>query len=280
MKHLSDRDGRAGRALRTLLVIVLTAAVVAPVAAFASNQFSDVPNGHTFHDDITWLADNDVTAGCNPPDNTRFCPGDDVTREQMAAFMRRLATKRVVDAGTLDGLDSGAFARSDQACASGDVVTGVAADGTVTCAADNASGGDADTLDGLDSTDLQRSGCFRGNVLAQGFVDVSFVHPFFATDGLRHSFNCVGLEPEVKQNAAGDFQIRIGDVPGSPDAPCDPQHVQATLTEGPGEITASTTDVGGFPPTECHVRVLTYDSSGDAQDLDFHFAVLRFSSGI
>lgn len=56
-----------------------------------------------FHDDIAWLADADVTRGCNPPANTEFCPSDEVTREQMAAFMRRLAENRV-DAGRLQGL--------------------------------------------------------------------------------------------------------------------------------------------------------------------------------
>lgn len=62
-----------------------------PTAAFAAHQFLDVPDSNVFHDDIGWLADNEVTRGCNPPDNDMFCPSDTVTREQMAAFMRRLA---------------------------------------------------------------------------------------------------------------------------------------------------------------------------------------------
>jgi hypothetical protein len=52
---------------------------------------TDVPDTNIFHGDITWLADNDITRGCNPPTNTLFCPKDNVTREQMAAFMRRNA---------------------------------------------------------------------------------------------------------------------------------------------------------------------------------------------
>lgn len=95
--------------LRTVLIAVVVAAVVAPVTAFASNRFNDVPNGHTFHDDITWLANNGVTKGCNPPNNTRFCPDRDVTRGQMAAFMRRLATRRVVNADKVDGRDASSF---------------------------------------------------------------------------------------------------------------------------------------------------------------------------
>lgn len=76
---------------RTALVVVVTALIVAPLTAIASHSFGDVPDGNTFHSDIAWLADNDVTRGCNPPDNTLFCPDDNVTREQMSAFMRRLA---------------------------------------------------------------------------------------------------------------------------------------------------------------------------------------------
>lgn len=37
------------------------------------------------------MAENRVTIGCNPPENTEYCPEENVTREQMAAFMRRLA---------------------------------------------------------------------------------------------------------------------------------------------------------------------------------------------
>ena len=47
--------------------------------------------------------------GCNPPANTRYCPGDNVTRGQMAAFMKRLAENNVVDVATLDGKDSVAY---------------------------------------------------------------------------------------------------------------------------------------------------------------------------
>lgn len=46
-------------------------------------------NGNTFEDDIDKLGTAGVTRGCNPPTNDRFCPGDNVTREQMAAFLRR-----------------------------------------------------------------------------------------------------------------------------------------------------------------------------------------------
>jgi hypothetical protein len=46
-------------------------------------------DGSTFEADIDRLGTAGVTRGCNPPANTQFCPNDNVTREQMAAFLRR-----------------------------------------------------------------------------------------------------------------------------------------------------------------------------------------------
>ena len=39
--------------------------------------------------DIDKLGTAGVTRGCNPPLNNQFCPDSFVTREQMAAFLRR-----------------------------------------------------------------------------------------------------------------------------------------------------------------------------------------------
>ena len=53
-----------------------------------SASFSDV--GSSVHAaNIGALATAGVTKGCNPPDNTLFCPQDTVTREQMATFLVR-----------------------------------------------------------------------------------------------------------------------------------------------------------------------------------------------
>jgi hypothetical protein len=46
-------------------------------------------DGSIFEADIEWLAATGVTVGCNPPDNTQFCPTRYVTRGQMAAFLER-----------------------------------------------------------------------------------------------------------------------------------------------------------------------------------------------
>jgi hypothetical protein len=106
-RHYSIRIPR--RWAHVAITMVLTAAVVAPVTALAAGRFTDVPATNTFVNDIEWLADAGVTRGCNPPQNTRYCPDDTVTRGQMAAFLKRLATNRVVDAGALGGTPASAY---------------------------------------------------------------------------------------------------------------------------------------------------------------------------
>ncbi len=51
-------------------------------------DFND-DDGSIFEDAIEKLATAGITRGCNPPENTRFCPTDRVTRQQMAAFLNR-----------------------------------------------------------------------------------------------------------------------------------------------------------------------------------------------
>lgn len=82
------------------LVAILAAVIAVPMVVVATNRFDDVPNSNVHHDNITWLADNGVTLGCNPPANDNYCPDDNVSRAQMASFMRRLAENQVVDAAT------------------------------------------------------------------------------------------------------------------------------------------------------------------------------------
>lgn len=74
-----------------IAIAALVMNTVLATAVIAGHTFNDVPSNHTFHDDIAWLAANDITRGCNPPANTSYCPQDDVNRGQMAAFMRRFA---------------------------------------------------------------------------------------------------------------------------------------------------------------------------------------------
>lgn len=88
---------------RVLLVAIAAALLLVPVAAIGAGGFTDVEADSVFRTDIDWLASAGVTKGCNPPTNDRFCPGSNVTREQMAAFMHRLADYQVVDAGAVGG---------------------------------------------------------------------------------------------------------------------------------------------------------------------------------
>jgi hypothetical protein len=96
----------------SLVVSLVVGALLVPVAVLASHQFNDVPDSHIFHTGISWMKDNNITVGCNPPANTNYCPDDNVTRGQMATFMKRLAENQVVDAASaanadaLDGLSA------------------------------------------------------------------------------------------------------------------------------------------------------------------------------
>ncbi len=53
-----------------------------------SDRFVDDDDSE-FEADIEALADADITRGCNPPVNDRYCPDRPVTRGQMAAFLTR-----------------------------------------------------------------------------------------------------------------------------------------------------------------------------------------------
>lgn len=70
-------------------------------------SFDDVPADHLFHTEIVWLAEERITRGCNPPENTNFCPEDNVTRGEMAAFLNRaLGLPSASPSGFVDIADS------------------------------------------------------------------------------------------------------------------------------------------------------------------------------
>ena len=54
-------------------------------------NFSDVPDGAWYGADVARLAASGITKGCD--DGTRFCPGDETTRAQMATFLHRARTR-------------------------------------------------------------------------------------------------------------------------------------------------------------------------------------------
>jgi len=103
---MTKGQGRGRMGQRALLVLAAAVLMLVPVAAFAGSVsgFDDVPDDNIYASDIAWIKDAGVTKGCNPPDNTLYCPDSNVTREQMAAFMHRLAVNQVVDAATVEGM--------------------------------------------------------------------------------------------------------------------------------------------------------------------------------
>src|SRR5690554_3335005 len=97
------RGWKLSRRVTVALVGAMSLVMSVGVTAWAAHTFTDVPDDHLFHGEIAWMKDNDITRGCNPPANTRYCPEDTTTRGEMAAFFYRFARSRAVDAGWLEG---------------------------------------------------------------------------------------------------------------------------------------------------------------------------------
>jgi hypothetical protein len=98
---------------RAAVAVVLVAAIASFPMVVLAATFSDVPTSHPFYNDIEALAASGVTSGCG---GGKFCPGDFVTRGQMAAFMNRLGALQagkapVVNAAKLSGVPASGFAR-------------------------------------------------------------------------------------------------------------------------------------------------------------------------
>jgi hypothetical protein len=74
---------------RTVLLVALAVLAVAAPAA-ASHVFRDVPSTNAHHAAIAELSGAGVTAGCR---DDAYCPGQAVTRAQMASFLQRGATR-------------------------------------------------------------------------------------------------------------------------------------------------------------------------------------------
>lgn len=83
------------RTRKHLVRLALAAGVVVLVGvptALAIHDFSDVPDGNPFHDDIAAIKRAGITTGktCDPPGTPpTYCPGEPITREAMAAFVHR-----------------------------------------------------------------------------------------------------------------------------------------------------------------------------------------------
>ena len=72
------------------IITGLAMAMLLPMAAHAaSGPFLDVADNHLFSEEISWMYENGITKGCNPPDNTQYCPERSITRGEVAAFFYR-----------------------------------------------------------------------------------------------------------------------------------------------------------------------------------------------
>lgn len=77
--------------------LMLTGVITVLFTLAAGSAIAALPDGGTFVDDdgnqhepsIEAIAAVGVTKGCNPPANDRYCPGQSVTRAQMASFFVR-----------------------------------------------------------------------------------------------------------------------------------------------------------------------------------------------
>ena len=81
-----QKPSRWARGLAALAVG--SAILIVPNTALAGQGFND-DNGNVHEQAIEAVANAGITAGCNPPLATNFCPNNPVTRGQMAAFLVR-----------------------------------------------------------------------------------------------------------------------------------------------------------------------------------------------
>lgn len=86
--------------------------------------FADVPANATHAWNIERIADDGITKGCNPPGNTRFCPDQGVTRQQMASFLVRALRLEPMDASFRDVPSDSPHARTIGALAEAGITKG------------------------------------------------------------------------------------------------------------------------------------------------------------
>jgi hypothetical protein len=91
----SDHQRRGIATGGSLFFVMVLVAVLAAIPSLALADATS-PSGSFYDDDgnvhegnIEAIAAEQITKGCNPPQNTSFCPGSSVTRGQMAAFLVR-----------------------------------------------------------------------------------------------------------------------------------------------------------------------------------------------
>ncbi|HEX2370508.1 MAG TPA: CHRD domain-containing protein [Acidimicrobiia bacterium] len=71
-------------------------------------RFTDT-SGNIHEANIDLIAAAEITLGCNPPANDEFCPADDVSRGQMAAFLTRALNLQALADGPFTDIDGSVF---------------------------------------------------------------------------------------------------------------------------------------------------------------------------
>jgi hypothetical protein len=84
-------------------VLVVFALLIGPAIVLANHQFNDVPTGASYHDDVEAIVGAGITTGCSA---TNYCPGNAVTRGQMAQFLNRGLGIATSSWGTLTAAES------------------------------------------------------------------------------------------------------------------------------------------------------------------------------
>jgi hypothetical protein len=84
----------------------------APLPGVWEGQFWD-DEGSVHQANIDIMYDQGITKGCNPPENDRFCPTRQITRGEIAAFLRRLLN--------LDAVGTDYFADDAESIFAGDI---------------------------------------------------------------------------------------------------------------------------------------------------------------
>lgn len=86
LAETARRGLAVARKLRRIEILGLALLLLPAALVIGSDNFSDVPINHPFHEDINAVYGARITTGCGPG---VYCPDTAVTRGQMAAFLRR-----------------------------------------------------------------------------------------------------------------------------------------------------------------------------------------------
>lgn len=208
---------RKGRRRTFVVGLVVTGLVSIASLAYAAHSFIDVPDSHTFHNDIEWMKDSGITRGCNPPENTEYCPEDFTTRGQMAAFFHRAANSRTFDAGWLEGHPADDFVLKGEKVDDSDLLDGKDSTEFVQ---KGEKADDADNLDGKDSTEFLSSNVtLREFTEDSGLIDLGGTYQAFCepgevalSGGYEADFGLVDLA-DVELPIVGELPL-VGDVLG------------------------------------------------------------------